>query len=135
MTVSQIHGYSAYREARVNEYDQSELILMMYSGAVEFLDKALAAAKSDPAAMSSYLSKAKNVILELMSSLNLEDSGEVGKLLLNTYSHQFHTLHVAQMTDNIEKVSMAWKDVFESEEYLTFKQKTRRDSKGASFKG
>ena len=129
----------------MNEYDQSELILMMYSGAVGFLEKALAVADRDPVAMSGYLSKAKNVLLELMSSLNLDESGEVGGLLLNTYSRQFHTLHVAQMTNNAEKVAEvrdslieiedAWKDVFESEEYLAFKRQSRRMPGGASFKG
>ena len=145
MSVSQLQGYSAYREAQENEYEQSELILMMYRGAVNFLEKALAVAEHDPSAMTAFLSKAKKVLLELMASLNLEEGGEVGRLLMDTYTRQFHTLHVAQMTDNTEKVALvrdslieledAWKEVFKSDEYLAFKQKSKRVSRNASFKG
>jgi flagellar protein FliS len=145
MTVSQLHGYSAYREARINEYEQSELILMMYTGAVDFLNKAIASAKNDPDATRSFISKAKNVILELMSSLNLEDGGEVGQLLLNTYTRQFHALHMAQMTGKLEKVSAvrdslieiedAWKDVFNSDDYLDFKRNAKKMSTSMSLKG
>ncbi|MFC1512363.1 flagellar export chaperone FliS, partial [Candidatus Latescibacterota bacterium] len=106
MTPSRMKGYSAYQEARVNEYDQSELILMMFSGIVNFLDKAIAVSETDKRQMGNYLSKAKNVLLEIMSSLNLEEGGEIGKLLLNTYSRQYHTLHAAHMNDDTEKVML-----------------------------
>lgn len=146
MTAMKLKGYQTYQEARANEYDQSELILMMFSGAVNYLDKAMALADSDKARMGVYLVKAKHVLLELMSSLNVEDSGEIGTMLLNTYSRQFRTLHAAHMNDDVEKVRIvrdslieledAWKGVFSSDEYLAFKQQAKcRATNTAYLKG
>lgn len=142
MTVTQHKGFSAYREARINEFEQSELILMMYSGAVNFLEKALAAS-NNKLEMGQYVMKAKKILLELMASLNIEDSGEIGRLLLNTYSRQYHTLHAAHLTDDVNKIGLvrdslieledAWKQVFKSEEYLNFKNQRRNANKPSGF--
>ena len=141
MTPSRVKGYSVYQEARVNEYEQSELILMMFSGIVNFLDKALAVSPADKHQMGNYLTKAKNILLEIMSSLNLEEGGEIGRLLLNTYSRQYHTLHAAHMSDDREKVMLvrnslaeigdAWKEVFNSDEYRSVKRRARKKYAGA----
>jgi len=138
MTVTPHKGYSAYQEARINEFDQSELILMMYSGAVTFLGKALASS-DNKLVMGRYVMKTKKILLELMASLNIEDSGEIGTLLLNTYSRQYHTLHAAHLADDVNKIGLvrdslieledAWKQVFKSEEYLKFKNQKRNSNK------
>ena len=102
--LSQKKGYSAYQKAHVNELEQSGLILMMYAGGISFLDKALDLTETDKIEMGKYVSKAKNVLLELMSSLNLEDSGEIGEILLRTYRGLFHKLNSAHMSDDTEKI-------------------------------
>ena len=141
MNVHREKGITAYQEARFNEFDQAELILMMFTGAVSFLDKAVECSKTDKRRMGYYISRAKNVLLEIMSSLNLKESGEIGSLLLDTYSRQYRALHQAQMTDNRDKVILvrnslaeigdAWKEVFKSEEYLEFKRRRRNHPQGA----
>ena len=81
-------GYGVYQKAQACELDQSKLILMMYAGAIQFLNKALKAANKNRIDMGMYISKSKNVILELISSLNLENGGEMGNVLLRMYLKQ-----------------------------------------------
>jgi flagellar protein FliS len=129
----------------VNEFDQAELIMMMFSGAVNFLDKAIEISRTDKIMMGAHISRAKTILLEIMSSLNLQEGGEIGKILLDTYSRQFRTLHLAQMTEDVQKIipirdslmelGEAWKEVFNSEEYLAFKRAKRNLQRGVSTSG
>ena len=124
-------GFQAYQEAQANQLEQSQLILMMFSGGIKFLDKALELAENDKVGMSENVLKAKNVLLELISSLNIEDSGEIGNTLLNAYKRLFQKLNAAHMNDDTLKIrevrdSMAeledvWEKIFSSEEYKKFK--------------
>ena len=124
-------GYLTYQKAHANELEQSKLILMMFSGGIHFLDKALELAETNKTEMSKYVSKAKNVLLEIMSSLNIEDSGEMGEILFKTYRGLFIKLNSAYIVDDTQKIKEvrdslveledAWKQVFESEEYSKFK--------------
>ena len=125
-------GYGIYQEAHAQELDQDQLILMMYAGAVNFLNKALLAAKSDVIEMGINIAKAKKVILELMSSLDIEEGGEMGEILFRMYRRLFNKLNAAHMGDDTEKIAEVrdslveledtWKQVFASEEYGKFKE-------------
>jgi len=129
---SQQKGYSTYQKAQANEREQSELILMMFTGGIGFLDKALELAETDKIAMGKYISKAKNVLLELISSLDIENSGKMGEILLRTYRELFNKLNTAYMVNDTRKISEVkdslielentWKQVFKSEEYKRFKK-------------
>jgi len=124
-------AYGAYQNAHANELDQAHLILMMYRGAVNFLDKAIEGGKTDKVVMSHYVSKAKSVIIELMMSLNVEDGGTMGETLLDMYQKLFKKLNVAHMRDDsrgvtevrnsLEELEETWKRVFASDEYKRFK--------------
>ena len=124
-------GYVAYEEAQAQELDQAKLILMMYAGGINFLNRALKLAKTDKKEMSKYISKTKDVILELMSSLNIEESGEMGLTLFHTYRGLFNKLNIAHIQENIIKISEVrdslivledvWKQVFKGQEYQDFK--------------
>ncbi|MBN1290315.1 MAG: flagellar export chaperone FliS [Candidatus Latescibacteria bacterium] len=124
-------GYAAYREAQAQEVDQAKLILMMFSGSVNYLNKAIEYAETDHKEMERYISRTKNIILELIASLNLEDSGEIGELLLKTYRGLFTKLNLAYVEEDIVKVTDvrdslimledSWKKVFQSPEYDHFK--------------
>ena len=129
---SQQKGYSTYQKARADELEQSELILMMFTGGINFLNKALDIAETDKIEMGKYVSKAKNVLLELMSSLNIENSGKMGEILLRAYRGLFNKLNAAHMMDDTQKISEVrdsltelkntWKQVFNSEEYIKFRK-------------
>ena len=126
-------GYGVYQEAQAQELDQAKLILMMYTGAITFLNKALEVSKTNKIEMGKYMSQSKNFILELMASLNVEKGGEMGNILLRTYRMLFSKLNAAHMRDDIEKIAEVrdsleelketWIQVFSSREYQEFKKK------------
>lgn len=132
---SQQKGYSTYQKAQADEREQSELILMMFAGGISFLDKALDLAETDKVEIGKYVSKTKNVLLELMSSLNIENSRKMSEILLRAYRGLFNKLNTAHMTDNTQKISEvrdslaeledAWKQVFNGEEYIKFKKDSK----------
>ena len=126
------NGYAVYQKAQAEQLDQAKLILMMFAGSINFLNKAIEIADSDCTGMNKLVSKTKNVLLELMASLNLEESGEMGEILLRAYRGLFLKLNVAHIENSVDKVvevkdslielEDAWKKVFRSPEYQAFKQ-------------
>ena len=129
---SQKKGYLAYQNAQANELEQSTLILMMFSGGIDFLNKALEDWEKDKTGMNKYISKAKTVLLELMSSLNIEDSGKIGQILFRAYKELFIKLTAAHLQDDMQKIvevrdslvelEETWKEVFKGEENGMFKK-------------
>lgn len=126
------NGYVVYQNAQADQLDQARLILMMFAGSINFLNKAINVAHRNQREMTSLISKTKNVILELIASLNLEQSGEMGEILLRTYRGLFLKLNVAYIDNDIDQIKEvrdslieledAWKKVFQSPEYQDFKR-------------
>lgn len=126
------NGYQRYREAQAQELDQAKLILMMYAGAIRFLDKAIDLDPINREESGKYLCRTKDVILELMSSLDVDNSGEMGPILLRTYRRLFHKLNEAHLGDDLRKAAEvraslaeleeSWRQVFASPEYQRFRQ-------------
>lgn len=130
------NAYSAYQEAQAQELDQSKLILMMYGGAIRFLDKAVEYGTGNKSRMGIYAGRAEKIILELMASLNLDDGGEMGGMLLKTYRALFIKLNVARLRDDMDSIrevrtclaelESSWKQIFASPEYQEFKKNHER---------
>ena len=126
------NGYVVYQNAQADHLDQARLILMMFAGSINFLNKAINVAHRNQKEMMTLISKTKNVLLELIASLNLEQSGEMGEILLRTYRSLFIKLNVAYIDDDINQIKEvrdslieledAWKKVFQSPEYQDFKR-------------
>ena len=124
-------GYAAYQEAQAYEVDQAKLILMMFSGSIKLLNKAIEASYTDSNTMEKNVSKVKKVILELISSLNIDDSGEMGEILLKAYKGLFIKLNVAYVENDVAKITEvrdslmelegSWKKIFQSPEYQKYK--------------
>ena len=89
---------NAYRKASVNTLDQNKLIIMLYDGAIKQSGFALEhIKKNDIEKAHNALVKAKNIVAELMSSLNMEKGGEVAKNLKSLYAFMFSQLIEANM--------------------------------------
>ncbi|MCE5251190.1 flagellar export chaperone FliS [bacterium] len=139
-------GYSAYQEAHAHELDQAKLILMMFAGSINYLNKVLEIAENDHSETGRLVNKTKNIILELISSLNMDESGEMGEILLRTYRGLYVKLNtayfrndllsVAEVRDSLVELEDAWKKVFRSTEYQDFKKDRERfRKKYHGFKG
>ncbi len=126
------NGYVIYQNAQADQLDQSRLILMMFAGSIKYLNKAINVAYHNPKEMAKLVSKAESVLLERSAALNLEQSGDMGEILLRTYRGLFIKLNVAYIENDVDQIKEvrdslgeledAWKKVFQSPEYLNFKR-------------
>lgn len=84
---------SAYKRASVNTLDQNKLIIMLYDGAIKSIVIAIEKMKvGDIEQTHKQLVKSKNIVSELMISLNMEKGGEIAKNLKSLYGYMFGQL-------------------------------------------
>ncbi len=96
-------GSNAYKKASVTTKDQGTLILMLYDGAIRFLKTAIKKIEDDDLeGAHTYISRAKNIISELLTSLNTDNSGRVGVGLKSLYVYMFNRLIDANIQKNKE---------------------------------
>jgi flagellar protein FliS len=82
----------------VNTLDQNKLIIMLYDGAIKNASFAVEYMKSgEIEKVHNCLIKTKNIVTELMATLNMEQGGEISKNLKSLYSYMFSQLVEANM--------------------------------------
>jgi flagellar protein FliS len=87
--------HQQYLATQVNTADRLQLVVMLYEGAIGFLQQAKAClAAKDASGKGRYLGKALDIIAELSASLNFAEGGEVAANLFRLYS--FLTRHLTQ---------------------------------------
>lgn len=81
-------AYEKYKKVDVSTASQSKLIIMMYDGAVKFLDKACKAMdkKHGTEEVHNNILKAQEIIYELLASLNY-DAGDIANRLASIYTY------------------------------------------------
>jgi len=92
---------NAYKKASVTTKDQGTLILMLYDGAIRFLktaDKKIEIDELEGA--HTYIVRAKNIISELLTSLDAENTGRVGSSLKSLYVYMYNRLIDANIQKN-----------------------------------
>lgn len=105
----------AYRETAVATQSPGRLIVLLYDGAVKFLNLALTELeKGNYAQKGQYISKAQAIIAELNNVLDMECGGEIAKDLRKLYL--FMLRHLTR--GNIERDPVAIKEVIEQLESL-----------------
>ncbi len=80
--------YDAYKDTEIQTADQGKLILMLYDGAIRFLNIAIDNMdyrKYD--IVNNNIIKAQDIITELMLSLNMDQGGEIARNLFNIYAY------------------------------------------------
>lgn len=78
--------YSQYKQTEINTANQGKLIVMLYDGAIKFLNTALEnlpAKKYD--IVNNNIIKAQDIITELMLSLNIDEGGQIAQNLFSLY--------------------------------------------------
>ncbi|HON79089.1 MAG TPA: flagellar export chaperone FliS [Spirochaetota bacterium] len=88
MAVPQKNPYDKYKQTEINTANQGKLIVMLYDGAIKFLNIALE--NMNPKAydvVNTNIIKAQDIITELMISINLQDGGEISQNLFNLYMY------------------------------------------------
>ena len=96
---------NAYKKASVNTLDQNKLIIMLYDGAIKNASFAVEHMKSEEIEkVHDCLIKTKNIVTELMATLNMDRGGDIAKNLQSLYSYMFSQLIEANMEKKPEPV-------------------------------
>ena len=87
-----------YRNNEIATSSQGKLIVMMYEGAVKFVNLAIEGVdRKDLAKKGRYINKAHDIINELSLALNLKKGGEVAQKLEALYQFILHQLTLANI--------------------------------------
>ena len=96
---------NAYKKASVNTLDQNKLIIMLYDGAIKNASFAVEHMKSEEIEkVHDCLIKTKNIVTELMATLNMDQGGDIAKNLQSLYNYMFSQLIEANMEKKPEPV-------------------------------
>jgi len=130
---------NAYKKASVNTLDQNKLIIMLYDGAIKNANFAVEYMKSgEIEKVHDSLIKTKNIVTELLATLNMDNGGEIAKNLKSLYSYMFSQLIEANMDkkskpvltviDLLKELRGAWVQI--SEKKKTEENKGKVSSQG-----
>ncbi len=78
----------AYKDTEIQTADQGKLILMLYDGAIRFLN--IAIENMTPRrydVVNTNIIRAQDIVTELMLSLNMDEGGEIAQNLFNIYAY------------------------------------------------
>ena len=102
MALSRQSGVEAYKSTEINTANQGKLIVMLYDGAIRFLN--ISIDHMNPKTydvVNTNIIKAQDIITELMLSLNMEEGGEIAQNLFNIYAYLKKRLLEANMKKDI----------------------------------
>ncbi|HEX8948995.1 MAG TPA: flagellar export chaperone FliS [Dissulfurispiraceae bacterium] len=104
--VNAAYALNAYTQNRVTTNDNPiDLVIMLYDGAIEFLDKAATGIEMKNLQIKiKYITKALAIIEELEKSLNFEAGGQVAENLTNLYCYMMKELVLANLNSDSAKI-------------------------------
>lgn len=103
--VNTAYALNSYNQTKVIGGSPVEMIIMLYDGAIEFLNKAARGiAMGNLHIKLNYIGKALAIIQELDRSLNMDVGGEVAVNLRDLYSHMMIELVLANAGNDSEKL-------------------------------
>jgi len=120
--------YQTYRQVEVNTTNRGKIIVMLFSGAITFLNKAKGfMEKKDYENKSKFLIKAMNIIEELNVSLDLQKGQDIAKNLKSIYLFLERYLQQANFENDsakidkavsiLEKLKSAFEEILKNPEY------------------
>lgn len=80
--------YNQYKQTQINTANQGKLIVMLYDGAIKFLNIALD--NMEPKKydiVNNNIIKAQDIVTELLLSLNMDEGGEISRNLFSLYMY------------------------------------------------
>jgi flagellar protein FliS len=96
-------SYEAQQQTGKKSSDSIKLVLMMYDGSINFLNKAVEyAERGDVRSRNIYVNKARDIIRELDNAVNDEVGGEFSKNLKKLYSFMNQHLGESIQKNEIE---------------------------------
>ncbi|QCX32357.1 flagellar export chaperone FliS [Caloramator sp. E03] len=87
------NALNIYQQNSVNTASKEKLLLMLYDGLVRFIKQGIIGLEEKNISKSNTnFIKAQNIILEFMSTLNMEVGGEISKSLMALYDYMYRRL-------------------------------------------
>lgn len=104
--VNTAYARNAYTQTKITTtYNPVELVVMLYDGAIDFLDKAATAINMKEVQIKiRYIDKSLAIIEELLSSLNFEVGGEIAITLSELYQYMMKELVLANARNDANKI-------------------------------
>ncbi|PKL79029.1 MAG: flagellar export chaperone FliS [Candidatus Melainabacteria bacterium HGW-Melainabacteria-1] len=101
-----VQSVDSYKLAHIETATPERLLVMLYDGAIKYLNLALQTlASQDIEGTHRNLLKAEAIVLELMTVLDREVGGELANNLYNLYDYMYHQLVQANIHHKPELVS------------------------------
>ncbi len=139
MSLPDKNALNQYKETQVATANQGKLIVMLYDGAIKFLN--IAIEKMEPKTYdvaNTNIIKAQDIITELLLSLNMKEGGEVSQNLFNLYMYFKKTLleaNIQKDAEMLKNVVVLLKDLREAWDKVSAKEskgdKTSMNTKGS----
>ena len=94
-------GLQSYQTNNISTASQSQLILMMYDGALQAVNQSIQCmGRKDVSGQSRFILKAQDIINELSLALDMKQGGEVSKTLEQLYQFVLNQLIQANITSD-----------------------------------
>ncbi len=96
---------NAYRELNISEMNQKELIVFLYDSALECLGRSkemITTNKIGP--LHEELSRARNIFVHLLATLNMEAGGEFAQKLSTLYAFFIEKITIANATRETKEI-------------------------------
>ncbi len=92
---------NTYREMKISGMNQQELIVFLYESTLTLIDEArVTIHNKDVPGTHEKLSRARNIFVHLLATLNLEAGGEFARKLSSLYAFFIEKITVANVTKN-----------------------------------
>ncbi len=101
------HSVNAYKETRVKTAGRGRIIVMLYDEAIKQLDSAVELLEQKTKQLdkvNNAITKAQDIIAELMVSLDFEQGGEIARNLFRLYLYFNDELMEANMKKEVEPI-------------------------------
>jgi flagellar protein FliS len=96
-----VNGHDRYLETAVETASPARLIVMLYDGAIRFINEAAyAMQRRDYETQNAKLQRAQKILAELISSLDFDKGGEIAENLFRLYTYMYNQLVEANINDD-----------------------------------
>jgi flagellar protein FliS len=100
-----VNGHERYLETAVETASPARLIVMLYDGAIRFINEATYAMQQrDYETQNAKLQRAQKILAELISSLDFDKGGEVAENLFRLYAYMYNQLVEANINDDAARL-------------------------------
>jgi flagellar protein FliS len=100
-----VNGHDRYLETAVETASPARLIVMLYDGAIRFINEAAHAMQQrDYETQNAKLQRAQKILAELISSLDFDKGGEIAENLFRLYTYMYNQLVEANINDNLDRL-------------------------------